>query len=137
MSQQQNQSDHTFTGINVTPLTDVMLVLLITFLLTASSFQSQSLSLPLPQVVESKEIEGRVTVLAVDQSGGILWEDSRYSSLSEVEAFRELLASSEHKVLALAVHREATYGNLFPLLQAASDAGWPNVVLLTEDRSEL
>ncbi len=57
MARASGNQESTFSGINVTPLTDVMLVLLITFLLTASSFESDTLSVPLPRLVETQEIE--------------------------------------------------------------------------------
>ena len=65
--------EQVFSGINVTPLTDVMLVLLITFLLSATTFESDSLAVPLPQVRDASEIEKLAVVLVVDRQGKPVW----------------------------------------------------------------
>lgn len=123
-----------FSGINVTPLTDVMLVLLITFLLTASSFESSALSVPLPQVVEASEVDRHSVVLEVDRSGELQWPNSRFSELPVAEALEELRQESDEVVLAIAVHRECPYGKLFEVVEQAVVAGWQDVILLTEEK---
>lgn len=133
MSYGGQDSEEGFSGINVTPLTDVMLVLLITFLLSASSFESNELSVPLPQVKQTADIERHAEVLAVDLEGRVQWAESAWSELEPEEAFRRLQATSAKDVLALGVHRECEYGRVFPIVKAATDAGWSRIVLLTEE----
>ncbi len=122
------------SSINVTPLTDVLLVLLITFLLTATSFQGGDEQPPLPRVTEIQEISERATVVSLDLTGQPRWPDAtstaRVSQLQE--GFTRLKASSGSGLLALAVHRELTYERLYPVLVAAEQAGWGQIVLLTE-----
>jgi biopolymer transport protein TolR len=119
-------------SINVTPLTDVLLVLLITFLLSATSFQEPTESLPLPRVMEAREVAEATTRLPVGRDGVVLWPQAGYLRLSSEDAFRQLKADSESPILALAVHRELPYGKLYPLMMAARSAGWDRIVLLTE-----
>lgn len=123
-----------FSSINVTPLTDVMLVLLITFLLTASSFEEQAIDVPLPRVVDISEVEKDTAPLMVDLAGQIHWPKSMDSAVEPAAGFREFKKISEHEVLALAVHREMPYKKLYPLLVAANEGGWLRIVLLTEAR---
>ena len=135
VSHSGNRDSGAFTGINVTPLTDVMLVLLITFLLSATSFESSQLSVPLPQVEETQDLEKHAEIVSVTQDGTVEWPDSSWGDLSTESGFRKLKDASGHSKLALGVHQECRYGVLFTLLQAASEAGWQEVVLLTEERS--
>ena len=121
-----------FTGINVTPLTDVMLVLLITFLLTASSFEEQEIDIPLPRVVEMSEVEKDTAYIVVEQSGTVRWPDTIASDLDPVSGFRAFKTFAASEVLSLAVHRDMSYKKLYPLLVAANEGGWTRVVLLTE-----
>ncbi len=132
MSLVSSNRSQPFAEINVTPLTDVMLVLLITFLLSATSFESSSLSVPLPQVAQASDIEANSVVLTIDESGAVDWPDPAWQSLSPEAAFKALLEKSSEPILALAVHRDCTYGKLFPLIAAASESGWPQILLLTE-----
>lgn len=132
MARASGNQESTFSGINVTPLTDVMLVLLITFLLTASSFESDTLSVPLPRLVETQEIEKYVVVLQVDRDGKVLWPDN---ASQELEAGLEKLfqASDGRSTLALAVHKECPYRLFYPIAAAATETGWTRVLLLTEE----
>lgn len=115
-----------FNSINVTPLTDVMLVLLITFLLSASSFQSRPQDFPLPQVMELSEVERDHLVVGVQKGGKVLWPEG-------VSTFEGLKESTQFTTLALAVHRDCSYGRLYELLEQASSQGWQQIVILTEE----
>jgi biopolymer transport protein ExbD len=52
-----DDSDHAITGINVTPLVDVTLVLLIIFMVTAKMIVSQSVPLDLPKAATGTEVQ--------------------------------------------------------------------------------
>lgn len=119
-------------SINVTPLTDVLLVLLITFLLTASAFQAGPETVPLPRVAELREISAQVTSVTVGQDGTVVWPAQDLGGRPLEPAFRRLQETSSSSILALAVHRELSYQRLYPVLLAARQAGWEQIVLLTE-----
>ena len=53
----QNDPDEAITGINVTPLVDITLVLLIIFMVTAKIIVSQSLPLDLPKASQGTDIQ--------------------------------------------------------------------------------
>lgn len=126
--------EQVFSGINVTPLTDVMLVLLITFLLSATTFESDSLAVPLPQVRDASEIEKLAVVLVVDRQGKPVWPAPDYESLPRKQGLVRLLRENGEKdTLALAIHRDCTYQKFFPVLREAGEAGWRRTLLLTEE----
>ncbi len=53
----QNEADDAITGINVTPLVDITLVLLIIFMVTAKIIASQSVPLDLPKASSATEVQ--------------------------------------------------------------------------------
>jgi biopolymer transport protein ExbD len=53
----QTESDETITGINVTPLVDITLVLLIIMMVTAKIIVSQSVPLDLPKAASGSEVQ--------------------------------------------------------------------------------
>jgi biopolymer transport protein ExbD len=57
-----NDTDETITGINVTPLVDIVLVLLIIFMVTAKLIVSKSVPLDLPKAASGSDIQ---TVFAI------------------------------------------------------------------------
>jgi biopolymer transport protein ExbD len=52
-----NDDDGVISGINVTPLVDITLVLLIIFMVTAKIIVSQSLPLDLPKAAQGQEVQ--------------------------------------------------------------------------------
>jgi biopolymer transport protein ExbD len=69
------ETDDAITGINVTPLVDVMLVLLIIFMVTAKLIVSQSVPLDLPKAASSQDVQ---TVFSVDLAAdGRMFVDSK------------------------------------------------------------
>ncbi|WP_437594592.1 ExbD/TolR family protein [Sorangium sp. So ce1000] len=53
----RNDDDEMISGINVTPLVDITLVLLIIFMVTAKIIVSQSLPLDLPKAAQGQEVQ--------------------------------------------------------------------------------
>ncbi len=71
----QSEADEAITGINVTPLVDITLVLLIIFMVTAKIIVSQSVPLDLPKAASGTEVQVVFSViLAAD---GTTQVDSR------------------------------------------------------------
>jgi biopolymer transport protein ExbD len=71
----QNETDEPITGINVTPLVDIVLVLLIIFMVTAKLIVSKSVPLDLPKAATGSDIQTVFSiVLAAD---GTTQVDSR------------------------------------------------------------
>ncbi len=63
----QSSADEGITGINVTPLVDITLVLLIIFMVTAKMIVSQSVPLDLPKAATGSEVQTVFSVvLAAD-----------------------------------------------------------------------
>jgi len=69
MAASSNDGDE-ITGINVTPLVDVTLVLLIIFMVTAKLVMSQAMPLDLPKAATASETQTMFTV-TVDAAGTI------------------------------------------------------------------
>ena len=59
---QQFNDDEEITGINVTPLVDVMLVLLIVFMATTTYMVQQGIQVKLPEAESGSEIESKTNL---------------------------------------------------------------------------
>lgn len=119
-------------SINVTPLTDVLLVLLITFLLTATAFQQGQQEVPLPRLADAREVPESMTRVILAGDGQASWPDGRQFRQPTRLDFSQLKAASDKPVLALAVHRDLPYRALYPVMAVARQGGWEHIVLLTE-----
>ena len=80
-----------FTEINITPLTDIFLVLLIIMMVVAPTFQSVDNAITIPEVNSGNAIEQGKVVVSVTKDGTI-YVDSKKSSIqflvSDLEAVK-------------------------------------------------
>jgi biopolymer transport protein ExbD len=70
MAHASSQPDDAITGINVTPLVDITLVLLIIFMVTAKLIAGQSIPLDLPKAATAGAIQ-TVFTLTIDDQGQV------------------------------------------------------------------
>jgi biopolymer transport protein ExbD len=94
--------DGVISGINVTPLVDITLVLLIIFMVTASVIVSNSIPVDLPQAATGEEVTSTV-VLSIDENGGFHLDGVAMSSeqiLRELQRARQQNAETRAIVSA-------------------------------------
>jgi len=87
----QDDSDEVMNEINMTPLVDVMLVLLIIFIITVPVMQ-HAVNIDLPRVSNQPEnVKPETIRLSVDASGAYYWNDT---AISDVELQLRLQVAS-------------------------------------------
>lgn len=109
--------------INMVPLIDVMLVLLIVFMITAPLL-THAVKIDLPNAASAAANEKPETVtLAIDDAGTLYWND-RVISDAELQArFAEAAANPVQPELHLRADRETRYQKLAEVMSAARLAG--------------
>ena len=92
MSTQQARPGELISGINVTPLVDVVLVLLIVLMVTAQYVASQAIPMNLPQASSGESSSAAAPLaISIDASGAIFLDGVR---LSEPELRRRIHTSA-------------------------------------------
>ena len=120
-----------FSDINVTPLVDVMLVLLIVFMVTAPLL-STGLRVDLPRVAaRSTPVRDARLVVTVTREGRILLEDRDVTADVEQVLAASALAREKNE-LFIRADREAQYGAVARVVAAAHAAGVSGLSLLVE-----
>jgi biopolymer transport protein ExbD len=131
MASIQNTDDE-ISGINVTPLVDVTLVLLIVFMVTAKLIAGQGIPLDLPK---AKTAGATQTVLSVsiDAQGGVLANGSKVSSDEELKsrASSALKANPELRTV-IAASTDASHGKVMHVLDTVRDAGITRVAFAAD-----
>jgi biopolymer transport protein TolR len=123
--------------INVTPLVDVMLVLLVMFMVTAPLINT-GVDLELPQGPKQQlsNDEGKI-VLVMDAKGVIKLGDKEMKTdteLSEaIKANPKIQAESE---LFLQAHKDLSYGSVVRIMGIVKDAGVKKLNLVTNPNDE-
>ncbi|MBV8617265.1 MAG: biopolymer transporter ExbD [Curvibacter sp.] len=131
----QDESDEVMSEINMTPLVDVMLVLLIIFIITIPVMK-HSVNVDLPRASNHPEEARPETIrLSVAADGSYYWNENR---IADAELDR-LMAASAAKEPQPELHirgdREVRYERVAQAMAAAQHAGLKKIGFITEPRS--
>jgi len=133
MAFDQGSSDSgAISQINVTPLVDVMLVLLIIFMVTAPILQ-QGVSIDLPKVAAGPlSGEEEQLVVNVAKGGQVYLNDTALTAEQLREKLRAIVAARPDRQLYVRADQAVPYGQVMQVMGAVRDAGLVRVGLVTE-----
>ncbi|WP_368641494.1 biopolymer transporter ExbD [Castellaniella ginsengisoli] len=121
----------TMSEINMVPLIDVMLVLLVIFIITAPLL-SHSIRINVPQVtaqpVEQKPV---VIDLAIDPSGALFWNEQPIAAEELPARFASEAAADPQPEVRIRADVETRYGLLAEIMGAARKAGMKRLGFVT------
>lgn len=115
--------------IDITPLIDVLFMLIIFFVLT-TSFVQGALNVDLPIGSPSRSSSGKQVVLTVEKDSSLLWAGEKISSGDLPPLVAKAVASSED--ILVAGDRAARYGDVSELLNLLRELGVRDVALVFE-----
>ncbi|GIW40402.1 MAG: protein TolR [Candidatus Binatia bacterium] len=118
--------------INVTPLVDVMLVLLVIFMVTAPILQ-QGVAVNLPDVrgegFSGEEVQ---LVVTVDRDGALYLNDVRMDEKELQKKLAAVLRERPDKQVFLRADEDARYGEVARAMAAVREAGVRRIGMVTE-----
>jgi biopolymer transport protein TolR len=122
----------TMSEINVTPMVDVMLVLLIIFMVTAPLIQ-QGVKVNLPQTKAAPvEATEKKIVLSIDRSKRVFIGEAEIPLAQLEQKLKTNAKAQADKEVYLHADRDLAYGVIVEVLAAAQRAGIPNVGMITD-----
>jgi biopolymer transport protein TolR len=124
--------------INVTPLVDVMLVLLIIFMVTAPMMQ-EGVSVDLPQAQGSpldKKQEAEQIIITVAGPDKILVNETAVSEEQLLNTIVEATKKNPNTAVNLRGDKSVPYGTVIRIMAALISAGIQNVGIITVPREE-
>lgn len=120
-------------GINITPLVDILLVLLVLVLATGTLTSPRSLDLELPRAEAAKAAPERPTGISLARDGALSMDGEPATEESIRIRIRERTAAdSLHRVL-VAAHRDLPYRQVVRALDLVRSAGASRYALQVED----
>ncbi|MBK9359662.1 MAG: biopolymer transporter ExbD [Rubrivivax sp.] len=120
------------SDINMTPLIDVMLVLLVIFIVTAPLMTS-SLKLDLPRAEGARPSDAPAFVaLAIDAEGRLFLADQPLPREQLAERVREAARGNPEVEVQLRVDRRVPYGQVAELIGVVQEAGLSRIGFVTE-----
>jgi biopolymer transport protein TolR len=119
--------------INVTPLVDVMLVLLIIMMLITPML-NQGVAMRLPQAsnTQDKPTTQDNTTVAVGKDGSMYLNSKPVTEADMVSKVTEALESKKEKVVFIKADEEALYSAVMTAMDQLHQAGVEDIALITE-----
>jgi biopolymer transport protein TolR len=123
--------------INVTPLVDVMLVLLIIFMVTAPMLQ-EGMSVNVPQVKAAplEQHEEEPVVLVIDRAGAMSIKKNEVTKDSLGEELQKIFEQRADKTLYLRADQAVPYGRVIEAMAIAKQAGAAKLSMITKPPEE-
>lgn len=110
--------------INTTPLVDVMLVLLIIFMVTATFLtQSTGLSVDLPKAASAQALPARNIELTVTRDGGVYVDGQRVEKPQLAETISGKLQQTSLKTVVIKADADVPYKHVADAMDAACGIG--------------
>lgn len=128
------RSGHTNTAlaeINITPLVDVVLVLLVIFMLTAPVLQS-GIQVAVPKTRTVKEITQQRTVVTVDKDQNVFINDKPVNLNELPNILRSQNTDTSQQVIYLRADESVRFGVFAEVMDAVKQAGITNVSIVTQ-----
>ena len=128
----QDETDEVMNEINMTPLVDVMLVLLIVFIITVPVMKN-AVNIDLPRAAARAQDPKPLTVrLSVDAQGTYYWNDARLPESSLETMLRAEAARTPQPELHIRGDKSVRYEKVALAMAAAQRAGLRKIGFITE-----
>ncbi|OGR96059.1 MAG: hypothetical protein A2V88_13460 [Elusimicrobia bacterium RBG_16_66_12] len=127
--------DEPITDINITPLVDVCLVLVIIFMVTAPMMSEPPIKVQLPAAHTREGEEKDKILLTLSKEGEYAVDYEKFTDAKAMqERLMEKLLESYSKLVILRADENALHGKLTDLMARAKDAGALSLTIATEQK---
>ncbi len=121
-----------FAEINITPLTDIFLVLLIIFMVTTTVATEEGKNIELPEATESEDTPPKSVTVAIDAEGVVKINDTIVPPGMLEQMMEEALELAEEKIVVLKGDRVVLLGQAVNILDIAQQQGATGIALATQ-----
>jgi len=122
--------------LNVTPLIDVLFLLLIFLMVSSTFLEHPAIELDLPRASTSEPVRVDSLRLAIPEDGRLLLEGEEVEPAALRERLREAAGENPELLLILEADRGADYGRVVEALDAAREAGVKRISAFTRKPGE-
>ena len=119
-----------FNEINITPLTDIFLVLLIIMMVIAPMLDQQGLNLAVPELVNAEQIktDSKIMNIMVTSGNEIYWE-SQSVQVSELEKLFSEQSKNYPDGLLIQADDDSEHGAIVKVMDSARNSGKTSISL--------
>src|SRR3954451_17498372 len=110
-------------GINVTPMVDVVLVLLVIMMVSATYIVSQSLKVQLPKTATSDEEVSSTAAGTITKDHKIHWNNADVDEPALIQNLRQAHAASSDVNLVVSADKDVPHGDVVHVIDLAKIEG--------------
>jgi biopolymer transport protein ExbD len=121
--QADTEGDEMISGINVTPLVDITLVLLIIFMVTTSYIVRQSMDVSLPRAAHGGENVGTTLMLVVHPDGTVYVDGAVMDDPALREYVRNVKDKEPEAKAIIAADKQARYDSVIHVIDLVKGEG--------------
>ena len=128
----QDDTDEVMNEINMTPLVDVMLVLLIIFIITVPVMK-HAVNIDLPRATNQPQLSKPETIrLSVDAAGTYYWNEATLADAELGSQLKVAAARQPQPELHIRGDKSVRYERVAQVMAAAQQAGLRKIGFITE-----
>ena len=109
------EEDDVIAAINITPLVDVVLVLLIIFMITAPVIYQSSIPVQLPKAATGQDTENSIIKFTITKEGKLMM-DTTEIQWSEIDSRIKALGNVEDQIAVISADEATPHGKVVELL---------------------
>lgn len=125
-----------FNEINITPLTDIFLVLLIIMMVIAPSFQTLDKNITIPEINSGVSIEEKNATVSLTKEGEMFLNSERTDENSLEADLASLIGNLEKKEVVVKADEKAKSSDIMKIMRSAQNAGFEKLVVAGEPLSK-
>ena len=124
MAGSASDGDDEITGINVTPLVDIVLVLLIIFMVTANFIVRETVEVDLPKAANPSDntVQGPV-MLTMDKDAKIFFDGAEVTNDALMQKMKDAVAKDKDVRAIISADQSLNYGKVMGLIDMVKAAG--------------
>jgi biopolymer transport protein ExbD len=123
MAAATNNDEEIISSINITPLVDIFLVLLIIFMITSSVIDQREIALQVPKAANAGQQAPKASGLVVDKEGNTYLDGQKLDTASIAAVLRAAVRrDADHQVL-IGADRELQYQKVVDVIDLVRGAG--------------
>jgi biopolymer transport protein ExbD len=124
--------EYEITGINVTPLVDIMMVLLIIFLVTATYIVKEAIKIELPRAASADTTVKRTLMFLIGKDGQVVLDGAPANDDAIVRKIASLPGRREDMQAVIAADRDARHGSVVHVLDLLKGQGVTSIAIEVE-----
>jgi biopolymer transport protein ExbD len=113
----------TISAINVTPMVDIMLVLLVILMVASTYIVAQTLKVALPKAHATDGMADKPNTVQLMKTGDLRWNEQPIAKPELETKLKEAIAAEPGMSLVVSADKEAQHGNVVEVMDMAKRAG--------------